>query len=322
MNSITELQQLIEGKIGELNLGVYPPELYDPAHYVLNMGGKRMRPLLMVLTTEMCNGNIAHALEPAIGFELFHNFTLMHDDIMDKAPLRRGKPTVHEKWNMPTAILAGDALFVKSVQFVRKCENNQDKIMDVFLRNALLVCEGQQLDMDFESGMDVSIHDYLDMISRKTAALPGACMQAGALAAGADDETALLLYETGKNIGIAFQLKDDLLDAYGDSHKFGKQQGGDILANKKTFLFLKSIELLSAPDADQLKSIIRLPSAGIAKVQQVIKLFDKAGVKHETELLMQEYYSKALDCLRQTGIDPGQTKFIEKLFAQLMQRET
>lgn len=318
MHSIEELQNEIEKAMAFLKIGSRPASLYDPAHYMLSLGGKRMRPLLVMVACEMTGGNSSNALNAALGFEVFHNFTLLHDDIMDKAPLRRGKPTVHEKWNTSTAILSGDAMFVKSVQLIQACGNK--KVMDVFLRNALLVCEGQQLDMDFETREDVSIDEYMEMITLKTAVLPGACLQAGALVAGASVETAAHLFEAGKNIGIAFQLKDDLLDAYG-SEQFGKQTGGDILAGKKTYLYLRSLQLLKMSEAEKLKQLYASEENGMKKVESVINIFNSVNIQAETQKVMDDYYRLALEHLEKIPVKEKNKQPLKILFERLMQRK-
>jgi geranylgeranyl diphosphate synthase type II len=318
MHSIEELLQEIEKATASLKIGSRPASLYTPAHYMLSLGGKRIRPLLTLLACEMAGGKTTVAMNAALGFEVFHNFTLLHDDIMDNAPLRRGKPTVHEKWNTSAAILSGDAMFVKSVQLIHTCQNQ--KVMDVFLINALRVCEGQQLDMDFENRNDVSIEEYLEMITLKTAVLPGACLQAGALLAGASDETASLFFEAGKNIGIAFQLKDDWLDAYGKA-SFGKLTGGDILANKKTYLYLRSLQLLERSEAEKLRQLYSPQKTGTHKVAAVKQLFDSANMQEEIQKEMDAYYRLALDELAKITLPEENKQPLRELFAGLMQRE-
>lgn len=317
MFSIEALQQEIERAAAKLKIGSRPATLYEPAHYMLSLGGKRIRPTLVLAACEMLGGNRAFAMNTALGFEVFHNFTLLHDDIMDNSPLRRGKPTVHEKWNTSTAILSGDAMFVKSVQLIQSSGNK--KVMEVFLSNALLVCEGQQLDMDFESREDVSIDEYIEMITLKTAVLPGACLQAGALLAGADDETARLFFEAGKNIGIAFQLKDDWLDAYGND-EFGKQTGGDILAGKKTYLYLRSLQLLEKNKAEKLKRFYSVNTTGIPKVDAVKRLFDSVNIQAEITKVMREYYRLSLDYIDKIKVSAENRLLLMAFFEGLMLR--
>ncbi len=318
MHSLEELQQEIEKAMASLKIGSRPATLYDPAHYMLSLGGKRMRPLLVLIACDMTGGKPADAISAALGFEVFHNFTLLHDDIMDNAPLRRGKPTVHEKWNTSAAILSGDAMFVKSVQLIQACGNQ--KVTYVFLNNALLVCEGQQLDMDFETRDEVTIDEYIEMITLKTAVLPAACLQSGALLAGASDETAARFFEAGKNIGIAFQLKDDLLDAYG-SEQFGKQTGGDILAGKKTYLYLRSLQLLKKSEAEKLKLLYSLKDTGLQKVDAVKSLFDSVNIQAEIQNVMHEYYRLSLEHLEKIPVQEKNKQPLKILFEGLMQRK-
>ena len=246
METLKIYQQKIEEGILNLNLPSYPTHLYEPINYILAIGGKRLRPTLVFIGCDLFNGDLNDALKPALAIEVFHNFTLMHDDIMDEAPLRRGKETVHKRWNLPIAILSGDAMFVKAQQLMMHVpDNNLRIILDTFNKTALEVCEGQQMDMDFESMKIVTIPNYIQMIRLKTAVLLGCSLKIGALIAGANELQANTIYNIGLNLGIAFQLQDDILDVYGDPNKFGKQVGGDIIANKKTFLLLKALELAS-----------------------------------------------------------------------------
>ncbi len=317
MHSAASLQQLVEKEIAALQPGSHPVSLYEPARYMLTLGGKRMRPVLVLMGCELAGGDITAALPLALGFEVFHNFTLLHDDIMDNAPLRRGRPAVHQQWNIPTAILAGDVLFVKSMQLIHSCHHPQ--VMEIFLHHALLVCEGQQLDMDFENRQDVSIEEYLKMITLKTAVLTGACLQAGALVAGATRQTAHLLYEAGKNMGIAFQLNDDLLDVYSDE-RFGKQTGGDILAGKKTYLYLRALELLDSHHARELRNIYSSKNNDLSVVAAVRALFDSVNIAGETRKLMNEYYQQAMQCLQNILVDEYRKQPLKQLFEQLMNR--
>ena len=235
-------RELVESELAKLKLDGRPARLYEPIRYMLSLGGKRLRPVLLLMTNELFNGRIEEVINPALGIEVFHNFTLLHDDIMDKAPLRRSMETVHSKWNSDIAILSGDTMFVQSCMLMMKTNMDcMEDIMQVFFKTAIEVCEGQQSDMDFESMNDVSIDDYLHMISQKTAALIACSAFIGARCAGAEKKDADLMYDFGKNLGLAFQLHDDILDVYGEKDKFGKQVGGDIISNKKTFLLLSAL---------------------------------------------------------------------------------
>ena len=236
MKSIQELSAVISNELGKIEYPKNPSLLYEPINYILGLGGKRMRPILVLMAHQLFDKNIEKAVSPALAIEVFHNFTLLHDDIMDKAPLRRGKQTVHEKWNDNVAILSGDTMLVQAYQLMAVVDKDIIKeVLAVFSKTAIEVCEGQQWDMDFETQSDVSIEDYLKMIEYKTAVLLGAALQIGGITAGASAQQQTHLYEFGRNMGIAFQLKDDLLDAFGSPETFGKQVGGDIMANKKTY---------------------------------------------------------------------------------------
>ncbi|MBP7245354.1 MAG: polyprenyl synthetase family protein, partial [Bacteroidia bacterium] len=239
--SVEQLQKEVEFQLSQLDFPQQPESLYDPLRYMLSLGGKRIRPVLVLLANDLFSGKRENAMPAALAVEVFHNFTLLHDDIMDRAPLRRGKPTVHQKWNSNIAILSGDAMFVKSCQLITQTPiSAMPAVMNLFLKTALEVCEGQQYDMDFESRNDIEIEEYLEMIKLKTAVLVGACLGIGAQIAGAKEEEVKHIYDFGVNLGIAFQLQDDILDVYGNEQKFGKQVGGDIIANKKTFLLLSA----------------------------------------------------------------------------------
>src|SRR5690606_4750879 len=249
MQEVRSHLDFINEELSKLNLPQEPAELFDPIHYLLGIGGKRIRPALTLLAAEMFSCDLAKALPSAIAIELFHNFSLMHDDIMDKAPLRRGEATVHEKWGINTAILSGDFILIHAYQYIVQ---NDAKVLapllTIFNDTAAKVCIGQQLDMNYEQREGVSIVEYIEMIRLKTAVLLGAALQMGATVANAKEKDALALYQCGVNLGIAFQLQDDYLDVYGDSDKFGKRVGGDIAENKKTFLLLKALELADEKD--------------------------------------------------------------------------
>lgn len=324
MHSIESLQKRIEEGIEQLTFNSTPAELYEPIRYMLSLGGKRMRPLLALMSCDMFNGDINKAINPSIGIELFHNFTLLHDDIMDKAPLRRSRRTVHEKWNINVAILSGDAMFVKAHQLLMMSEDSVvRKVIDIFSTTAIEVCEGQQLDMNFEQQENICIADYINMISLKTAVLLGASLQIGALIAGATIVDSQHLYNFGKNIGIAFQLQDDILDVYGDVNKFGKQVGGDIIANKKTFLFLKASEILDQKSKKMLAELysdkINLPPE--LKVKEVTLLFNKAGIKKLAKDEMQHFHSNALQHFSDIQLPAENKKQLLDFCENLMIRE-
>ena len=242
MKKLTELQSIIEEAITKLDIPQYPADLYEPVKYILSLGGKRMRPALLLMACDLFGGDVEAALSPALAIEVFHNFSLVHDDMMDNAPLRRGKATVHERWGQNAGILSGDVMLVLAYQLMMKVDDRLlRQVLDVFSQTAVGVCEGQQLDMDFEKLQTVGIDEYQNMIRLKTSVLLGGALKIGALIGGADMADAELLYGFGEHLGIAFQLQDDILDVYGDPDKFGKQVGGDIISNKKTYLLIKGI---------------------------------------------------------------------------------
>jgi geranylgeranyl diphosphate synthase, type II len=323
MNDIKKLQTLINTHISENPYQQSPAELYEPINYLMSLGGKRMRPVLVLSGCDLFNGNIEASLDAAIAIETFHNFTLMHDDIMDKAPLRRGNSTVHEKWNESVAILSGDVMLVKAYQLLMNYKNDElRKILEIFNRTAVEVCEGQQIDMNFEQRRDVTIDQYLQMISLKTAVLLGASLQIGAVIAGAETSDHQRLYEFGRNMGIAFQLQDDLLDAFGDPEKFGKQVGGDIIANKKTYLLIKALELAQEDDKTTLDYWLQ-KHVFIAeeKVSEVKKIFESLHVKELIKEEIDRHAEKAFEFLSQVNASPGKKDALKNFALDLLQRE-
>jgi geranylgeranyl diphosphate synthase type II len=264
------------------------------------------------------------AIQPALGVEVFHNFSLMHDDIMDQAPLRRGQPTVHEKWNQNIAILSGDVMLVNAYDLLLAVEADKLKpVMSRFSRTAAEVCEGQQLDMNFETRWDVTEDEYIQMIRLKTSVLLGYSLELGGLIAGADAETTRHLYEGGVNIGIGFQLKDDLLDVYGDPAKFGKQVGGDILANKKTFLLIEALQQAKGPVRDELTNWLHKPTTDKAqKVQAVTAIYEQLGIRQITENRISEYFSRGFANIDQINADPDRKAFLIQFVRQLAERES
>ena len=308
MSEISFLQDKINKALEQLDFNKEPKELYEPIKYSLSMGGKRIRPLLALLACEMFRGNISDAINPAIGLEIFHNFTLIHDDIMDKAPLRRGKETVYRKWNPDIAILSGDTMFAFAyLVFIKTNPAYLPSLLEAFNQAAIEVCEGQQLDMNFESRLDVSIPEYINMIRLKTAALIAASLKIGALAAAAEKENAEHIYKFGENIGIAFQIMDDLLDVYGDTAKFGKASCGDIKTNKKTYLFLKAKELAGDATLKELNLYYSEQFTDEAlKVQKVKEIYDRLQIKNITVAEIESYSKLAfrhLDAIKLPTIE-------------------
>lgn len=318
-SSLKRYKDLVESELQQLNLGSQPKELYEPIAYFLSLGGKRIRPILCMMAAELFGTNKSLVMKAALGIEVFHNFTLVHDDIMDNAPVRRGKPTVHEKWNRDIAILSGDVMFVKAFDLICEQESNQlNQILRLFNKTAIEVCEGQQLDMNFELEESVSIDHYIQMISLKTSVLLACSLKIGALLAGANESDADKIYEFGKNLGIAFQIQDDYLDAYANPDDFGKAVGGDIMANKKTFLMLTAKQEADADQLEKLNDFLQLESD--EKVNAIKSLFNQLEVPQKTKTAIDHYFNLAMQNLK--SIDAkGSKQAFEELAAYLMQRQ-
>jgi geranylgeranyl diphosphate synthase type II len=280
MKAIEQYQKTINEFISANKFSKFPQELYEPLDYIMALGGKRMRPVMVMMACDLMNGKMEDAVHAAMAIETFHNFTLIHDDIMDNAPVRRGKITVHEKWNVNTAILSGDVMLIEAYALLMKYENDLLRsILNIFNKSAIEVCEGQQIDMNFESRVDVSLSEYIHMITLKTAVVLGASLEVGALIAGVSKKQAQHLYEFGKNMGIAFQLRDDYLDLYADPEKFGKQVGGDVIANKKTFMLIKALELAKDNDAIELNKWLQAATFNASdKVAGIKNIFDRLAI--------------------------------------------
>ncbi len=298
-----------------------PKELYQPMGYMLSLGGKNIRPMLLLLTCKMFKGKIENALPAAIALELFHNFTLIHDDIADNSPLRRNSPTVHTKWNSNIALLSGDALLIKSYQQLNKIPANYlSTVFPLFNEAALKVCEGQQFDMNYETKKKVSIEDYLTMIRLKTAALFSASLEMGAMLAGASKTDCRKMKIAGENLGMLFQLKDDVLDVFGKTGKTGKQNGGDIIQDKKTFLLLKAFELAKGNTQSELNSLIgNIKIAATEKVEKVKKIYEKLNVEEHANTQMKFYFSTAKKSF--TGIKTPEKDVLLKLAETLLERD-
>ena len=298
MQNLEQLQLLIEQEIEKINYPNSPKKLYQPIDYVMGLGGKRMRPILVLMAHQLFNDDLTKAISPALAIEVFHNFTLLHDDIMDNAPLRRGQQTVHEKWNNNVAILSGDVMMIQTYQLMSKVDSDILKdVLEVFSKAATEVCEGQQWDMDFETQSDVSLSDYMKMIENKTAVLLAASLQIGGITAVASKENQNNLYHFGLNMGIAFQLKDDLLDAFGNPDEFGKKIGGDIIANKKTYLYLKALALSNPHQHADLVGYFSTTEVTEDKVEVVKSIFLALDIHNITSELMKEYHAKAMQHL-------------------------
>ncbi|MDQ1297256.1 MAG: hypothetical protein QG576_636 [Bacteroidota bacterium] len=305
MYNHSELKEVIDRALINLSYNMEASRLIDPVRYILSMGGKRLRPVLALMACNLFSDKIDNAILPAAGLEVFHNFTLVHDDIMDQAPVRRNSPTVHTKWNVSQAILSGDVMaFISNDCFLQAPENDLIKVLKVFNKAAIEVCVGQQLDMDFEKSPIVTQSEYLRMIELKTASLIAASTKTGAIIGGADEKDSDLLYEYGKNLGLAFQIQDDLLDIYGDAKIFGKTTGGDIVANKKTFLFVKATELAKEKQLKQLQNLFSVQESDPGtKINAVRDIYDQLSIKAITETLANDYITRAFSMLDKVGAD-------------------
>lgn len=323
MLDFEKAQQIVNNELEKYHFNSSPAELYDPVRYILSLGGKRMRPALTLMACSVFSGMVHQAIKPALAFEVFHNFTLLHDDIMDNSAIRRGKATVHEKWNPNTAILSGDVMSILSYFILSESEDDHIKdLLMVFNTTALQVCEGQQWDMNFENRMDVSVDEYFKMIELKTAVLVAASLKAGAISGGAGQLDSDLLYEFGRNLGIAFQIRDDYLDVFGDPKVFGKKIGNDILTNKKTFLLIKALELSEGKVHEELKGWLeQKESDPDEKVKRVTGIFRNLKLDEISTELATTHYDKALQYLERVDA-PTERKLPLADFAKnLMERK-
>jgi geranylgeranyl diphosphate synthase, type II len=323
MHSFTELSKIFEEKFATRHFPTHTPTLYDPAQYILQLGGKRIRPVAVLMGNELFDEINPDAYEVAIAVELFHNFSLIHDDIMDKAPLRRGEETVHTKYGESTALLAGDVMLVQSYEYLNKINRDYSKrIIHLFNQTAKAVCEGQQLDMDFEKRAAVNLDEYVNMITLKTSVLLAASLQLGAILGGAGQGNKQHLYEFGKNLGIAFQVQDDYLDAFGDPGKFGKQVGGDIMSNKKTFLMIHAMDVASDI---QRKELAALMSNEVVnkdeKITGVLEIFKDCKIDQWAQKLKGKYLQTALQHLEDTAVLSARKQPLIELAEYLIQRE-
>ncbi|MBN2263672.1 MAG: polyprenyl synthetase family protein [Prolixibacteraceae bacterium] len=325
MRNYTEITQLFETALQheiEKIKQLQPSNLYSPVIYTLNMGGKRIRPALLTMAYEMFDDQIEKAFPAAMAIEMFHNFTLLHDDMMDGATMRRNKETIHIKYSNNTAILSGDAMSIISYDYINRCDTQHFReIIEIFTNTALKICEGQQYDMDFETRNDVTVDEYLNMIGLKTAILLAASLKIGALLANAPKTDAQLLYEFGFNLGMAFQLQDDYLDTYGDSKTFGKKIGGDIVSNKKTFLMLKTLE---QAQGDQLNELIQLISEKTNNLQQKIErvkaIYNHVDVVSYSKEIMESYYNKAIAYFDRVNIEHNKKSELLHVAQKMMKR--
>lgn len=323
MYSIQQLQSIIIDAIEGKKYPEEPAELYQPMQYMMNLGGKRLRPALLLMGCDAFGGDIYEAINPAIAIEVFHNFTLMHDDIMDNAPLRRGKTTVHEKWNSNVGILSGDAMLVEGYKLMMQVDEKILRpVLDIFNDTAIAVCEGQQLDMNFERLKEVQIAAYIDMIRLKTAVVLGGALKIGALIAGSSQQDAELIYAFGEDLGIAFQLQDDVLDVYGNPEKFGKQIGGDIISNKKTYLLIKALETANTKQLQELNYWLNDTNFdAVKKVSAVRNLFDQMEIREKAEQEMNRYAQRALQSLKDLPLQEAQKSQLFEFADMLLVRE-
>ncbi|HTN17061.1 MAG TPA: polyprenyl synthetase family protein [Chitinophagaceae bacterium] len=321
MQSFRNIVQQFEQKI--LSRDLFPKEpanLYEPCRYLLSLGGKRIRPAVCLMANELFGPIKEEAWHAAVAIELFHNFTLIHDDIMDKAPLRRGFPTIHAKYGLTAGILGGDAMSIYAYQSLAGIETNFKAVLQVFNTTAIQVCEGQQLDMDFEARNDVSIEEYINMISLKTSVLLAASMKIGALIANAPAAECERLYAFGKNLGIAFQLQDDFLDAFGKSNKLGKQQGGDIIANKKTFLHLQAVAAANKGQHLEIMQWLDTEEAD-QKVPAMLRIFEETGADQKCRDAVAHYSDLAFENLTEIALPDSQKEDLRQLAGELLYRE-
>ncbi|MDN3579785.1 polyprenyl synthetase family protein [Mucilaginibacter flavus] len=323
MKQLTELHALVSEAVDKLTFPSYPADLYEPISYILALGGKRLRPALLLMACDLFGGDVESAIEPAMAIEVFHNFTLMHDDIMDKAPLRRGKVTVHEKWNANVAILSGDAMMVEANKLMMMVDDAILRpVMNVFNETAIGVCEGQQIDMSFEQLTNVEIEEYINMIRLKTAVLLGGTLKIGSIIGGASANDAQLLYDFGVNLGIAFQLQDDILDVYGDPEKFGKQVGGDIISNKKTYLLIKALELAKGDQAATLNNWLTVEQFDATeKVTAVTAIYNQLDIRQYAEEAMQSYAEMAFNALDKINLPEDRRQYLRQFADNLLVRE-
>ncbi|WP_282074776.1 polyprenyl synthetase family protein [Maribacter aquivivus] len=322
MHTITEYREEFIAYLDSMKITKEPRNLYEPITYILGLGGKRLRPVLVLMTAEIFKGDFKKALDAAVAIEVFHNFSLVHDDIMDDAPVRRGQTTVHEKWDINTGILSGDAMLIMAYQLFENYEPNVFRdLAKLFSKTALEVCEGQQYDVDFETRDDVMLPEYLKMIEYKTAVLVAAALKMGAIVAGASDTAQEQMYNFGLNLGIAFQLQDDYLDVFGDPETFGKQVGGDIIENKKTYLYLKALNSGSKIMKQELEHLYSIqPKESESKVKAVRSIFEKTEADKATKVAISDYTAKAFEVLDEMEIEQENKDLLKQFGENLMNR--
>ena len=320
MYTIDEIQKIINDYIDNQKFEGNPKELYAPIEYILRQGGKRLRPTLCLLACDLFGGKIEDCMVPAVAAEIFHNFTLVHDDIMDQAPLRRGVETIYKKWGSDVAILSGDTMLIKAFQYVLNTDNKyRYEVFAELCKVALEVCEGQQFDLNFETRDDVTLEEYLEMIRLKTAVLLGSVLKIGAIVAGADEEGQNAIYNYGVDLGMAFQLQDDVLDCYADVDVFGKMIGGDISDNKKTYLYLYALSVASAEDEAELHRLFQMPKGrDEEKINKVLAIYDKYAVKQEALAHIHKYFMSSETILAELDVENEDRKKVLRDYAEYL----
>ena len=323
MHTFNEYLERVNNAIKAIPYPEQPSHLYEPITYTMDLGGKRLRPVLVLMACEAVGGDINRALTPAIGLEMFHNFTLLHDDVMDKADIRRGKPTVHVKWDDNTAILSGDAMLTMATQLIAQAPADvMPQVMDLYNRTAMEIYEGQQYDVDFETRNDVTVDEYIEMIRLKTSVLLGCACKMGALIGGADEATAQLFYKVGENLGLAFQLQDDMLDVWGDEATFGKAIGGDIMNNKKTFLLINAMQRATSDHKVELSLWLSTPNASRAvKVPAVTAIYDALDLRSLSLDAINRYNDEALNALNKIAISDEARSEFANFITRLVKRD-
>ncbi|MGM9813084.1 MAG: polyprenyl synthetase family protein [Muribaculaceae bacterium] len=323
MHTFNEYLERVNNAIKAIPYPQQPSHLYEPITYTMDLGGKRLRPVLVLMACEAVGGDINRAITPAIGLEMFHNFTLLHDDVMDKADIRRGKPTVHVKWDDNTAILSGDAMLTMATQLIAQAPADvMPQVMDLYNRTAMEIYEGQQYDVDFETRSDVTVDEYIEMIRLKTSVLLGCACKMGALIGGADEATAQLFYKVGENLGLAFQLQDDMLDVWGDEATFGKAIGGDIMNNKKTFLLINAMQRATGDHKVELSLWLSTPNASRAvKVPAVTAIYDALDLRSLSLDAINRYNDEALEALSKIAISDEARSEFANFITRLVKRD-
>ena len=312
---------IVNKEIQSIDYPSNPSGLYEPIAYLLALKGKKIRPALTLLACNLYDGNVNEAINAALAWEIFHNFTLMHDDVMDKADLRRGQATVHKKWNENTAILSGDAMLILSYMYMAKSSpRNLTVLLDLFSDTAAKICEGQQYDMEYEQRTFISEKEYIEMIRLKTAVMLGACLKSGAIVGGAPENDLQNLYDFGILLGTAFQIKDDWLDVYGNPDIVGKKTGGDILCNKKTFLLVTALETAEKEDKESLLYWIGNNMQTEEKITAIRRLYDRLHIEEKTQLALQYYYNQAINALQKVSVETTRKKVLEDIVGDLIER--